>query len=133
MRNKLLYILIFSIFIAGCGKEIDKIQYVNKLSTIEVRGEVVSEILKVIDSNTTLKRGEIGYIIIQGKPRTRYTLQSSFRIGSKEQYVTQWRVTGGSGQATFNWVVDFETAPGTHDISITGNGEKIHLTHTVLP
>lgn len=133
MRSKLLYVLILIIFISGCSKGIEKTYDINKLSAIEVQAEVVLESLKVIDSNTILKRGEIGYITIQGKPRTKYTLKSSFRIGNTESYVTQWRITGNSGQATFNWVVDFETVPGTHDISISGNGERVNLSHTVLP
>lgn len=87
--------------------------------------------LSVISSNTVLKRGETGIIIIQGKPNTNYTIKTSYRLGDKEIAVGQMRVADENGQATFNWFVDRRTALGTRTAVISGGGERIELTHTV--
>lgn len=133
MKFKLLYILLISAFMLGCSNKQDYASKVNTQLTIQTRAEVAYESLRVISSNTTLKKGDIGYITIQGKPRTKYTLRSTFQVGNRVVEVNQWRITGNDGKATFNWVVSSESHPGTRDIIIYAAGESLSLSHTVLP
>lgn len=87
--------------------------------------------LKIISSKTVLRRGETGIIVIQGKPNTTYKITTTYALNGREFFVTQRRVTDGSGQATFNWVVERGTDLGTRKAVITGGGKSIDLTHTV--
>lgn len=133
LRNKLLYILSLSILISGFSSAINMRTNLTELKTIEVQAQTASENLRIIDSRTILNSGNMGYIIIQGTPRRRYTLKSSFKIDNTVIDITQWRITGDNGQATFNWVVSPESVPGTYNILIYGgDGERLHLSHTVL-
>ena len=38
-----------------------------------------------------------------------------------------------TGVATFNWIVDMKTTPGTYAASIFGGGYTLNTTHIVLP
>jgi ABC-type thiamine transport system substrate-binding protein len=87
--------------------------------------------LKVIASKTVLKRGETGTITIQGVANTKYIIKTSYVLGEREVAVTQMRASDENGEATFNWVVDKKTLPGTRTAVISGGGERIELTHTV--
>lgn len=89
--------------------------------------------LKIVKAQATLKRGETGMIVIQGTPGVQYTLKTTYQKGDRIIPVTQWRTVDEKGEATFNWVVDDETEPKTHNVVITGNGEIVETTHTVLP
>lgn len=133
MKYKLLCILLFSTFTIGCSNEIDMASTTDKPATIQTQARVDQNKLRVINSQTALNRGGIGYVTIQGMPRTKYTLKSSYRVGNRLVDIIQWRITGDSGQATFNWTVSPETTPETHDIFIFGGGENLRLAHTVLP
>ncbi len=133
MKSKLLYILLVSTFMIGCSNKIDIASNTEKLAAIQTQGEATSANLKVVNSQTTLKHGSVGYITIQGKAKTKYTLKSSFKVGNRVVDVTQWRITGDSGQTTFNWIVSPETVPGSYNIFIYGGGEKLNLSHTVIP
>lgn len=132
MRYQVLCILLISTFMVGCSNEINMASSTNKSVTIETQARVNQSKLRVINSQTALNRGGIGYITIQGMPRTKYTLKSSYRVGTRLIDITQWRITGDSGQATFNWTVSPETTPETHDILISGGGESLILAHTVI-
>lgn len=103
--------------------------------TLNSSTETVSQVqaLKIIKASTTLRRGESGIIVIQGTPAAQYTLETTYEKSGRVIPVTQWRTADNNGQATFNWVVDDETEPRTHDIVISGNGEVMETKHTVLP
>jgi hypothetical protein len=116
----------------GCSNEINTASNTNKSVTVQTQAEVAQNNLRIINSQTTLNHGGMGYITVQGKAKTQYTLLSSFKVGNRVVDVTQWRITGDSGQATFNWIVSPETVPGTYDIFISGGGERLNLSHTVL-
>jgi hypothetical protein len=88
--------------------------------------------VRIIRSVTTLKRGEIGIITIQGEPGMVYTIETSFAVGSRTIPVNQVRTGDSKGLATFNWVVGEDTVPGTYPVKIYGDGEILNLSHTVL-
>jgi hypothetical protein len=87
--------------------------------------------LRIIASSTNLRRGDLGYITIQGKPSTSYNIHTTYQRGDRTVRVSQMRLTDANGRATFNWVVEDGTAVGTNTATITGGGETITTTHTV--
>lgn len=88
--------------------------------------------LKMTSSNTNLKIGDLGFIRIQGKPKTKYNIRTFYQRGNSTVNVIQMRVTDDHGQTTFNWVVENGTIPQTNTAIITGGGESITTTHTVI-
>lgn len=133
MKYKLLCILLFCFLVGGYIGESKFISCINRSASVEVQVQAASPTLTIVSSQTTVRPGGTGYITIQGKPRIRYMIKSSFRIGTRLMYVTQWRTTDANGMATFNWVADSASVPGTYNISITGGGETLNLSHTVVP
>ena len=88
--------------------------------------------IDVIKNQTTLKRGDAGIITIKAKPNTTYTIKTSYKMNGRTINVTQSRSTDSGGEATFNWVVDKKTDSGTQNAVITGGGESLNLSHTVV-
>lgn len=89
--------------------------------------------LQIINETSTLKKGEAGVITIQGKPNTKYIIETSYSISGKSIAVKQWRITDSNGRAAFNWLVDNKTDAGTRKAFIYGGGERIETSHTVMP
>lgn len=132
MKRRFLYILAVCLIIGGVLGVISSISKPeNETGTFSA--ETVADNLQIIRSNTTLRTGDSGFITIQGRPGTKYTINTTYRIGNTVISVSQMRVTGAKGQATFNWVVSPETVPGTYTGRITGDGKSIGISHTVLP
>lgn len=119
--------------ISGCSSRINLISRLNKASTIQTQSQTIVDDLKIINSKVSLRHGEFGFITIQGRPETKYKITTSFKKRSRAVSVTQWRVTGINGQATFNWFVDSETLPGTYSAIISGGGKSLNTYHTVNP
>lgn len=88
--------------------------------------------LKIINSVSAVKHGETGLITIQGTPHTRYTIKTSYKLADKKVLVIQRRTTDGTGITTFNWIVDMKTISGTYDATISGGGDELKTTHTVV-
>lgn len=132
MKYSLLCIMFFCLFTSGCANNTDFVSGLTKLSAIQAQSQLISEDLKIVNSNVSIKPGGFGFITIQGRPETKYKITTSFRKRNRLVNVTQWRVTGTDGRATFNWVVDPETAPGTYSAVISGGGKRLDTYHTVL-
>lgn len=133
MKYSLLYILFLSIFISGCNNKNDLMSKLVKLSATQTQSQNIVDDLKIINSKAIVNRGDFGFITIQGRPETKYRITTSFNKGNRVVSVNQWRVTGVNGLATFNWVVDSETIPGTYTAVISGGGKKLNTYHTVNP
>lgn len=132
MKYILLCILFSCILLSGFSK-IDITPRFLKSSAVQTQSQAAAENLRIISSNANIRHGDFGFITIQGRPETEYKIATSYRRGNRVISVTQWRVTGQNGQATFNWVVDAETVPGTYSAVITGGGEQLTTYHTILP
>lgn len=87
--------------------------------------------LRVVDSRTTVKQGESGFITIEGRADTKYTIETSYKTNSRIVNVFQSHITGNDGKTTFRWYVSPDTQSGTRPAIISGNGEHITLSHTV--
>lgn len=133
VKCRLLCILFLCLFISSCNINTDSVTKFNKLSSEQTQSQLAGNNLRIINSNTYIKHGDFGFITIEGLPKTKYKITTSFKKDQKVISVTQWRVTDVNGNATFNWIVDSETIPGTYPAVITGGGKKLDTYHTVLP
>lgn len=132
MKIKISCILLLGICIVGlCAiKSLSIPQLISEsvAVTTEAQGS-----LKILSSTSSLKHGGAGLITIKGKPGTRYSIHTSYRLANRTILVTQWRIADRTGVAAFNWIVSMDTTPGTYTATITGGGETLRTTHTVLP
>jgi alpha-D-ribose 1-methylphosphonate 5-triphosphate synthase subunit PhnG len=127
MKIKQILIIMLCIGIFCIGINLKSVNAEAQLQSRETSNQ-----LRVISSNTMLRRGETGTITIGGKANTRYIIKTSYVLGDREISVSQMRLADENGEATFNWVVDRKTALGTRKAIIYGGGETIELTHTVV-
>lgn len=129
MKTKTSIILFICMLIMTCKVDIIYgVEYDKVTPVMNVQGS-----LSITRAVTTVRKGDFGIIVIQGKANTRYRVNSSFKEGNRTIPVTQWRTTNANGVATFNWFVSEETALGTYPLTITGNGDSLQLSHTVIP
>lgn len=133
MRYRVLCILLFSLFVLGYSNKADLVPSLTKLSAAQTQSQSIRDEIKIINSKAIVKQGDFGFITIQGLPNTKYRITTSFKRGNRIVSVNQWRATGVNGQATFNWLVDSETAPGTYPAVISGGGKRLTTYHTVNP
>ncbi|WP_139904726.1 hypothetical protein [Clostridium thermarum] len=133
MKKKAICILIVSICIIGHYNSTTVAAEDFSSRETQLSSTSIPKKIKLLRSNTTLKHGDIGIITIKGEPGVVYKIESSYAIGSRVIPVNQVRTGNSKGIVTFNWVVGEDTVPGTYPIKISGNGEVLELTHTVLP
>lgn len=133
MKKKAILILMASICIMSYSNSINVAAQGLYAGEIQVLSRSMAKKIKLLRSNTTLKHGDIGIIIIKGEPGIVYKIESSYAVGSRVIPVNQVRTANRKGIVTFNWVVGEDTVPGTYPIKISGNGEVLELSHTVLP
>lgn len=133
VRYRLLYVLLLCIIASGCSTKNDLISRLTKFSTIQAQSEAIGDNLTILNSKTSIRGGEFGFITIQGQPGIKYKISTLYKKGNRTLSVTQWRVTDARGQATFNWFVDSDTTPGTYSATISGGGKTINTYHTVNP
>ena len=132
MINKTKYILFLSICMLGNYNTAKSMPIAKLLTVPQTQSAMAQAPLKIISSVSTVKHGGTGVIIIQGMPRTEYTIRSTYKLGTRTIPVMQLRTTDRIGVATFNWIVSIETTPGTYNASISGKGNTLNTTHTVL-
>jgi len=133
MKNKTRFLLFVILAVFTRYNTINSIPSVKLLTIPQTQSVKSSNTLSIISSVTTVKRGETGVIIIQGIPKTQYSIKTYYKLGNKTIPVVQVRTTDTTGVATFNWVVSMKTTPGTYEASIFGKGNTINTTHVVLP
>ena len=133
MANKTKFILLLSLCILLNYTTVKSIPTEKLLAVKQAQSVRLESSLKIISSISTVKRGGTGAIIIQGIPRTRYTIRTSYQLENRTIPVTQSRTTDNTGVATFNWIVDMKTTPGTYNAVINGGSDTLNTTHIVLP
>lgn len=133
MKIRKRYILILSICMLGNYNTARSMSTVKLFAQEQTQSVMAQDSLSVRSSITSVKRGGAGFIIIQGIPNTRYSIRTSYKLGDKIIPIMQLRTTDKTGEATFNWIVNDETIPGTYDASIYGAGNTLKITHIVLP
>jgi len=93
---------------------------------------IVVSHLKIINAVSTVRHGGTGVITIQGIPNTVYNIKTSYKTENKTVSVIQWRTTDRTGVTTFNWIVGNDTIAGTYPATISGGGDTLNTTHTVV-
>lgn len=134
MKIKLRYIffVILLILSFNIAKKLILPSAVTTEVTVKIEDANYIHELRMLKSTNALRRGEIGTITIQGYPRTKYTIKSTYAKGIKTFEVTQQRTSDEYGQVTFLWSVAQDTSPGTYPVTIKGDGKTLNLYHTVL-
>lgn len=134
MKRKIINIIFLCTFLTIFSWTVKALNGDDQIAEFEASGSkyTAQADLRVVESATRVRLGEIGFITIQGQPGVRYTVTSSFRTNEGTRSVSQWRVADNNGRATFLWSVGPETIPDTYPVTITGGGKTIELSHTVL-
>ena len=132
MKIKTKYIIILSICVLGNYNTASSMSTVKLLASEKTQSVMAQNPLNIRSSIASVKRGGAGFIIIQGRPNTRYSIRTSYKIGDKSVPILQIRTTDNTGEATFNWVVSKDTVPGTYNASIFGAGNTLNINHIVL-
>jgi len=132
MKLKTKYILILSICMLGNYNTANSIPTMKLLTGEQTQSVMAQNPLSIRSSVSKVKRGETGLIIIQGIPNTRYSIKTSYKLANKTIPVLQLRTTDKTGEATFNWIVNMETTPGTYEALISGGGNTLKTAHIVL-
>lgn len=133
MKIKVVLILLLSMFIMEVHSLAQGLSIVSAMNVPQKQSIIaVQSHLKIINAISAVKRGGTGVITIQGTPNTLYNIKTSYKIENKTISVIQWRTTDGTGVATFNWIVGFDTIAGTYSATISGGGDTLNTKHIVL-
>jgi hypothetical protein len=132
MKIKVVAILFLGMCIMGYHSNVEAICTVKAVNMLQEQSIITQSHLKIINAISTVKHKGTGVITIQGIPNTLYNIKTSYKIENKTVSVIQWRTTDRTGVTTFNWVVDNDTIAGTYSATISGGGDILNITHTVL-
>ena len=132
MKIRVAWILFLGMCIMGYNTTTGAISTVKAINMPQKQSMIAQRQLKIINAISTVVHGGTGVITIQGIPNTQYNIKTSYKIENKTVPVIQWRTTDGTGVATFNWIVSIKTIPGTYPATISGGGDILNTSHTVL-
>lgn len=132
MKIKVAWILILSLCIMGNYSTTKAITSVKAMNTKQKQTLEVRTHINIINDVSTVRHGGTGIITIKGAPNTLYNIKTSYMIDNKTISVIQWRTTDKTGVTTFNWVVRNETIAGVYPATISGGGDILNTSHTVL-
>ncbi|NLK87304.1 MAG: hypothetical protein GX279_07430 [Clostridiaceae bacterium] len=79
-----------------------------------------------------VRQGETGALSVRGKPDTEYTITGVYRISDNMLTSTVVKRSGNNGIVELEWNVSRQTAPGTYAIMVSGGGEQMTASYTVI-
>lgn len=88
--------------------------------------------IRLIHSDTIIKRGDSGSITIQGDSGAVYRITALYMRGDTPMTTNVSKRAGPDGMLTWSWTVADDTKPGTYAIAISGQGRVLDTTYTVL-
>lgn len=132
MKMKVTWVLLLGMCIMGYNSSVEAASMVKASNISQEKASLVVSHLKIINAVSTVNHGGTGVITIQGIPNTLYNIKTSYKIENKTVSVIQWRTTDRTGVTTFNWIVGYDTMAGTYPASISGGGDLLNTSHTVL-
>jgi len=132
MRIKVAWILFLGMCIIGYNSTAEAISTVKAVNMPQEQSIIAQSHLKIINAVSAVKHEGTGVITIQGIPNTLYNIKTSYKIENKTVSVIQWRTTDRTGVTTFNWIVGNDTIAGTYPATISGGGDILNTTHTVV-
>ena len=132
MKIKVAWILFLGLCIMGNNSTTKAISSVSAVNTPQTQTLEVRTHINIINAVSAVKHGGTGIITIKGAPTTLYNIKTSYKIENKTISVIQWRTTDKTGVATFNWIVSKVTIAGTYPATISGGGDILNTSHTVI-
>jgi hypothetical protein len=88
--------------------------------------------LVLMSIRSPVRQGETCALSFRGKPDTRYTITGVYRYSDNMITSTAVKHSGDNGVVEFEWNVSERTDPGTYGIMISGGGEQITASYTVI-
>jgi hypothetical protein len=88
--------------------------------------------LALMSISSPVRQGETCTLSAQGRPDTQYTITGVYRNSGNMVTSTAVRQSGNNGIVEFEWNVGRQTEPGTYGIMISGGGEQITASYTVI-
>lgn len=133
MKLKYLIPLLITALLTGCGQNINN-KGSERIEFTRIQDESTdkSDTLRVIESNTRVGHEEYASISIKGRPGETYSITSNYKWGGDSVTAFEKRRAGNDGVATWIWRVRSNTTPGTYPIIITGGGQRLETSYTVL-
>lgn len=92
----------------------------NDTTPIEVNGDMV------------FSRNEIATVSITAKPNTTYSITVYYSSGASKADGLENKTSDANGNVSWSWKIGGRTKPGTYNIVITGGGQTLEKTFTVL-
>lgn len=132
MKIKEAWILFLGMCIMGYQCNTGAISMVKAVNIPQKQSIIAQSHLKIINAVSVVKCGGTGVITIQGTPNTLYNIKTSYKKENITVSVNQWRTTDATGVTTFNWIVSNDTIAGTYPATISGGGDVLNTSHTVL-
>lgn len=132
MRSIVYYVLVMSL-LTGCStsirpENVKEIQY----SRLQENAKPDVEGLRIISANTRVSNEQYASISIIGKPGVTYSISSIYKWGRNDVEAFEKKKAGNDGIVTWIWQVRSNTAPGTYPITISGGGQKLETSYTVI-
>jgi len=94
-------------------------------------GNAAGNGIRLLNIKNPVKRGETGFLSIQGKPSVRYTISAVYNKGGKTFSSAIEKTSGTDGIVSWVWSVSSDTLPGTYNITVTGGGDVFTTAYTV--
>jgi hypothetical protein len=88
--------------------------------------------LMLMSIKSPVRQGETAALSFRGKPDTQYTITGVYSRSGKMTTSTVARRSGNDGIVGIEWNISRQTDPGTYGIMITGGGEQISASYTVI-
>ncbi|MCH5300057.1 MAG: hypothetical protein J1E56_01970 [Ruminococcus sp.] len=88
--------------------------------------------LEVIYVSSPVSPGEYADITVQGEPNTDYSITVYYKSGPSTAKGLYTKTSDSNGNVSWEWKVGTRTSSGTYRISISGGGQSISTTFTVL-
>lgn len=101
----------------------------------EKETEIITEsVTPIVFTNYTnyVEAGSIATVTIQGKPNTEYSIHVYYDSGESKAEGLEDKTSDGNGYVTWEWKVGAKTTPGTHAITVKGDGTENSVQFEVL-
>ncbi len=100
-------------------------------SSSKSTGELIGSGLQIISYPKTVRRNEIGTVVIQGKPNTVYSISVYYKSGISKAEGLESKTSDANGKVSWSWKVGSKTSEGTFKIVVSGGGESKTVNFTV--
>lgn len=132
MRYSIIVLAIF--LLTGCGQRINNNDNENtEFTRLQLNDGVGSDVIRILKADTRVGYEEFATISIIGKPGVTYSITSNYKWGGQGVTAFEKRKANSDGVATWIWKVRSNTSPGTYPVVISGGGQKLETSYTVLP